>query len=100
MTGVQVLISVRVHPGAPRNELVACREGVWHVKVAAPRMKGKANAELVEFLSNVLGLSKSSLAVLRGQTSPRKIVQITGLSQDEVLRRLSGSASSGGGSTR
>ncbi len=95
MADVKTLISVRVHAGAPRNEVTACQEGVWHIKVAAPPIKGKANAELLEFLSDILGVSKSSLAVLRGQTNPRKIVRISGLSQDQVFKKLSGSASSG-----
>jgi len=62
---------------------------VLGVKVAAPPVRGQANRELVAFLSQVLGVGKSSLAILKGHTSRNKLISVSGLSQEEVIRRLS-----------
>jgi uncharacterized protein (TIGR00251 family) len=83
------LISVRVTPGSRRNSITALKEGVWYVKVAAPPVEGKANEELVVFLSRVLGLRKNGISVVKGQTSRNKLVSILGLGQKEVMLRLS-----------
>ena len=81
-------ISLHVYPNAPRNEIVGFTDGVLGVKVAAPPVKGQANRELVAFLSQLLGVGKSSLAILKGHTSRNKLVAISGFSQEEVLKRL------------
>jgi uncharacterized protein YggU (UPF0235/DUF167 family) len=39
-------------------------------------------------LSQLLGVSQSSLAIIKGHTSRSKVVAVGGLSQEEVLGRL------------
>ena len=85
----EVKISLHVYPNAPRNQLVGFSDGVLGVKIAAPPVKGQANRELVAFLSQVLGVGKSSLAILKGHTSRNKLISVSGLSQQEVMQRLS-----------
>ena len=86
---VEAEISVRVHPNAAKNEVVGVTNGVWQVRVSAPPVKGKANKELIAFLSQLLGVGKSSLTILKGHTTSHKVVAIQGLSQGEVMKRLS-----------
>ena len=93
-------ISLRVQPNASRNELVDFTNGVLKVKVAAPPVKGKANEELIVFLSEILGISKGSLSIITGHTSRSKVVAIDGLSQDEIIRRLTSEPSSSGGASK
>jgi len=81
-------ISLHVYPNAPRNEIVGFSDGVLGVKVAAPPVKGQANRELVAFLSQLLDVSKSSLAIIKGHTSRNKLISVRDLSQEEVIRRL------------
>jgi len=81
-------ISLHVYPNAPRNQVVGFSDGVLGVKVAALPVKGQANRELVTFLSQRLGVGKSSLAILKGHTSRNKLIAVRDLSQEEVLRRL------------
>ena len=82
------LLSLRVRPNAARNEVVGFTDGVLEVRIAAPPVKGKANQELIAFLSQTLGVSKSRLTIIKGQTSRHKVIAIAGLSQDEIIRRL------------
>jgi uncharacterized protein (TIGR00251 family) len=84
-----VELSLRVQPNAARNELVGFSEGVLRVKVAAPPVKGKANKELIAFLTRKLGLSKGDLTILKGHTSRNKLISIAGLTREELNQRLS-----------
>jgi uncharacterized protein (TIGR00251 family) len=86
--GSEARISLRVSPNAPRNEVVGFSDGILRVKIAAPPLRGKANRELVAFLSRLLGVSQSSLAIIKGHTSRSKTIAVSGLSQQEVLVRL------------
>jgi uncharacterized protein (TIGR00251 family) len=82
-------ISLHVYPNAPRNQVVGFSGGVLGVKVAAPPLKGQANRELVAFLGQLLGVSQGSLAILKGHTSRNKLIAVSGLSREEVVKRLS-----------
>lgn len=80
---------LKVTPGARRNEITGYSDGILQVKVTAPPVQGIANRELIEFLSRSLGVNKSSVAVVRGQTSRNKVVTIEGLTVEDILNRLS-----------
>ena len=81
-------VSLKVYPNASRNEVLGFSEGILRVKISAPPLRGKANRELLSFLSQLLGVSQSSLAITRGHTSRNKTVAVRGLGQEELLARL------------
>jgi uncharacterized protein (TIGR00251 family) len=58
------------------------------VKIAAPPVKGQANRELVLFLSRLLGVDRGSLAIIKGHASRNKLIAVSGISQEEAIRRL------------
>ncbi len=78
-----------VYPNAARNEIAAFAGGVWRVKVSAPPVKGKANKELITFLSQRLGVGKDRLRIIKGHTARNKVIAVEGLNREEILRRLS-----------
>jgi hypothetical protein len=80
-----VRIAVQVHPGAKRSEIVRVEEGVWHLKIAAPPTEGKANKELIDFLSDILDIPKSRITIEKGFTGHRKLVALQGLTQTDLL---------------
>jgi uncharacterized protein len=84
----QTKLSLKVQPNAGRNEIVNCTGGVWRIKIAAPPDKGKANKELIEFLSLVLQVKKDCLCILKGHTSHNKIVEVESLSPEEITNQL------------
>jgi len=82
-------IVVTVSPGASRSELVGRHGDGWRVRVAAAPERGRANEALLALLAEKLGLPRSRLAVVAGQTSRRKVVEVEGgLDLDEISRRL------------
>jgi len=58
------------------------------VKVSAAPEKGKANQCLTEFLAKQLGVKKSSVRIITGQSNPVKKVQVLGLSAETVVGKL------------
>jgi uncharacterized protein (TIGR00251 family) len=94
-SGQSIRINVRVTPGAKRNSVSALKEETWHIKIAAPPVEGKANEELLSYLSHLLYVRKSSIELLKGQSSRVKIVAVNGLPEDEVNRRLASNLKQG-----
>lgn len=85
---LQTKIVTQVQPNARQNEVLGFKDGVLHVRIAAPPVGGKANQELLKFLSAILGVSKTSLTIEKGVTSRRKSIGIIGLTLDQILERI------------
>jgi len=84
----KIKIWVQVHPNARRNEVQGEKDGIWQLKIAAPPVRGRANQELINFLSDVLQVSKSSLTIEKGLSRRRKLIDIRGLAQEQVKARF------------
>lgn len=84
-----VKITVRVQPGARKNEVLGFQEDILRVKIAAPPVEGKANRELIVFLSEVIGIRKSDITIEKGETAKRKVLGITGITKAQVMERAS-----------
>ncbi|WP_456395113.1 DUF167 domain-containing protein [Thermococcus sp.] len=80
------LLRVYVQPKAKRNEIDGVDEwrGRLKIKVKAPPVGGKANKELIKFLSKLLG---AEVVLVRGETSREKDLLVK-LSAEEVKRLL------------
>ncbi len=85
-TGTKII--VQIQPNAKRNEVVGYEDEVLRLKVSAPPIRGKANKRLIEFLSEVLGVSKSRVEIEKGLTSKRKTVLVEGMTQSQVSECL------------
>jgi uncharacterized protein (TIGR00251 family) len=71
-------LSVKVLPKSSRNQIVEVQaDGTWRIKVAAAPEKGKANAELCDFLAREFGVARSQVEVVAGHTSQRTQVVIS-----------------------
>jgi uncharacterized protein YggU (UPF0235/DUF167 family) len=62
----------------------------YRLQLAAPPVDGKANEECVMFLAELAGVAKSRVRILTGLTSRMKVVEIDGIGQEEMERRLNG----------
>ncbi|MEX2316481.1 MAG: DUF167 domain-containing protein [Pirellulales bacterium] len=83
-----VILPVRVHAQARRSGIVGVREGMLRVAVTAAPEKGKANRAVVAVLSRALGVPKSALELLSGETSPQKRFLIVGMMLEDVRQSL------------
>ncbi|TAL19800.1 DUF167 domain-containing protein [Patescibacteria group bacterium] len=81
-------IAVRVTPNAKNNQLLGWQGEALRLKIAAPPAEGRANAELVAYLTALLKIPKSSITITGGGYSKTKIVLIEGMELSDVRRRL------------
>jgi len=82
--GEGVLIDVHVQPGARRDQVVGAYGGALKLAVQAPPEKGRANKAVVKLMARVLGLRRSDVAIVRGETGRRKVVRVAGVTVDRV----------------
>ena len=82
------ILTVKAVPNAPRSEITGWLGEALKIRLHAPPVEGKANAELCTFLAKQLTLSKRSVSIVTGDTSRLKRVRIEGLSLDDVRQRL------------
>ncbi|CUH66085.1 hypothetical protein TG4357_02227 [Thalassovita gelatinovora] len=68
-------ITVRVTPKASRNKIVV-QDDVIRVYVTTVPEAGKANAAVQKLLAKALGLAKTRLTLVRGQTARDKVFRI------------------------
>jgi len=54
------------------------------VKVAAPAIDGKANAELTDFLADFFEVKRRNVKILRGQKGKEKTVEVNGRTEEEL----------------
>ena len=79
----------KIVPGSSgQTRLCGLLDGMLKVKVSAPPEKGKANECLLKFLAKKLGVKKSAVSIISGQTSPVKHVKVSGVSADTLLKNL------------
>ena len=82
------ILKVRVQPKASRNQVDGFEEDTLRLRVTAPPTEGKANAGVIALLAKTLGISKSKLQIVRGQSSRNKVVSVDTLTGQEVRRRI------------
>ncbi|MBN2120719.1 MAG: DUF167 domain-containing protein [Candidatus Omnitrophica bacterium] len=70
-----MMLKVRVVPRAKKEKIEEFQQGL-KVYVTAPALEGKANKRLLEVLATHLKVKKSSLKIIKGQTSRDKIIEI------------------------
>ncbi len=72
----RLLLRVKVTPKADRDRIVGVKGRELLIRINAVPEKGKANKELLRFLSKSLDLSKSALALVSGLSSRHKVVSL------------------------
>jgi uncharacterized protein len=83
-----VRLEVSVQPRSSRNQVVGEQNEVLKIKLTAPPVEGEANAALVDFLSNYLKLPRKDIKLIKGETSRHKIIEIMGLSSEELRLKV------------
>ncbi|MCK6540446.1 MAG: DUF167 domain-containing protein [Anaerolineales bacterium] len=82
-------LAVRVTPRASRNEIVEILDdGTIKVRLSAPPVDNEANNALIEFLSDILGVPKSKLDIVAGNTGRDKLISILDMDVDTVHQRI------------
>lgn len=75
-------IRVKIIPRSPKNEItdiIEDEEGEKTIKIRikAPPEKGKANAELIKFLSKTFNIKRDTISIISGKTDRLKLIKIS-----------------------
>jgi len=74
--GDTIRLEIKAVPGASKTELAGVKDGRLRIRLAAVPEDGKANAEMLNFLSKALGCPKRDLRLVSGEKSRLKVVAI------------------------
>lgn len=83
-----VRVTVRAKPRARQSRIVRAEGLTVEVALAAPPVDGAANEALVETLAAALSVGKQSVRLVQGAGSKSKVVEVLGLTADQVRELL------------
>jgi hypothetical protein len=86
----RITLTLHIQPGAKKTEVAGLHGDALKIRLAAPPVDGKANAALIEFVADRLGLAKSAVSFKSGQTSRRKVLEIATAPEDTAQRLMQG----------
>lgn len=81
-----LIVNIKIVPNAKKNEIIREEEFV-KIKITAQPIDGKANKALVEFLSKNFKIPKTSIKILKGETSKEKTILFE-TKDEEKLQKL------------
>ena len=80
-----MVLLVKVQPRASKNSLAAPVGNELRIKVTAPPVDSAANEAVIRFLSEILGIPRNRIELLRGNTSRHKQLKIYGITAATFL---------------
>lgn len=86
--GDGVVFTLHIQPGAKRTETAGTHGDALKIRLAAPPVDGKANDALVAFLAKTLGVPKSHVELIAGQSSRAKRVRVGGIGRADAAAKL------------
>ncbi|MCK9238065.1 MAG: DUF167 family protein [Thiopseudomonas sp.] len=72
-----LVLACHIQPGAKKSELAGVHGERLKIRLQAPPVDGKANSELVRFLSKLFAVNKQAVSIESGDLSRQKRVRIT-----------------------
>ena len=85
-----VSFTVKIIPNSSKNDIIF-EDNFLKIKVTAQPIENKANKALIEFLSKYLKVPKSSISIIKGETSKDKtlFIRLTDVAKrSEVIIKL------------
>ena len=83
------VLNVKVVPAGSRDRIVGRLGDAIKVQVSAAPERGKANVAVIKLIAATVGLRENQVQIVRGHAQPRKTLQIEGIDQAELDRRIS-----------
>lgn len=68
-----LLITIKISPNSKTNEIIKT-DNETKIKITAQPIDGKANKGLIEFLSKKFKIPKTSIQIVKGETSKEKTI--------------------------
>ena len=85
-------LRLRVVPGSARPGIVGRHGDAWKVRVREAAERGRANDAVIDLLADSLSVSRRDVRIVAGHAGRDKVVELEGIAEDEMLRRLENGA--------
>lgn len=84
-----VILKIRIAPNSAKNQLVLSEDMV-KLKITAQPIENKANKAVVEYLSKLFKVPKTSISILKGDTSKDKtlLLKTTDSTKIETIQTI------------
>ena len=73
----KIRLEIKAIPGASKTEFAGIKDGRLRIRLAAVAEDGKANAELINFLSKRIGCAKRDLRIVSGERARVKVIEVS-----------------------
>lgn len=83
-----VTLTLHIQPGAKKTEVAGMHGEALKIRLHAPPVEGKANAQLIAFLARRLAVPKIAVTLLSGEASRAKRVRVAGVDAARVRQQL------------
>jgi uncharacterized protein (TIGR00251 family) len=80
--------ALKVQPRASRTAIAGLIGDAVKLAITAPPVDGKANQAVIEFLSDLFRVPKSSIVIVSGETGRNKLIAVRGATAEQVLKAL------------
>lgn len=81
-------VLVRVHPRAKITAIYGKSGDVYKLHLSAPPIDGKANDACIRYFAGLMSVACSRVTIIAGSGSRNKVIDIGGVTQEEVEKRL------------
>jgi uncharacterized protein len=81
-------LAIRVQPRAKRTEVAGERGDAVVIRVNAPPVDGRANEAVCRLIAKRLGVPRTAVRIVRGESARDKLVRIDGFTEDEARTAL------------
>jgi len=72
----KVILQVKIKSGASKNQITDIKNGVINISIKAAADKGKANKELLRFLSKQFRVDAGNIKIIKGATTHQKSIKV------------------------
>lgn len=83
-----IILPIQAHPGGKKNEIKGAQNGLLKVTVTQIPERGKANRAIADFLAKSLGLKKSQLELVSGETASKKRFLVRDITRDALTEKI------------
>ncbi len=84
----KIILSVHAKPGSKKEGVSLIDDECIEIAVHAQAQNNKANFAIIEYLSDILNISKNSIQFESGATNRDKQISVIGLSPSVILEKL------------
>jgi hypothetical protein len=87
-TASGVTFAVKVQPRAKKNSIAGELGDAVKITLTAPPVDGRANQACIEFFADLLNVSRSSIAIIAGESSRNKVIRVSGVPVEALREKL------------